>query len=87
MSDLIKKLGEIKVDFPGLNYDFLKADPQALRAILLAVAEEMPQFVEHFWSKVPESRKLTVDIGFEDFSDWLAQELVALAERLKAEER
>ena len=85
MSDLIQQLGQIEiVDY----YIFkLKTKPEALRAILLVLAEAMPKFVEQFWSKVPESRKLTVDIGFEEFSNWLAQELKALAEILEAEER
>ena len=82
MSDLIQQLGQIEiVDY----YIFkLKTKPEALRDILLAVAEEMPQFVEHFWSKVPDSRKLTDDIDFEEFSNWLAQELIALAETLSS---
>ena len=79
---LIQKLGKIKLT--DIRHWSLAGYPQALRAILLVVAEEMPKFVEQFWSKVPESRKLTVDIGFEEFSNWLAQELIALAETLSS---
>ena len=77
--------GQIKLRFP------LRGDPQALRQIILLVAEEMPKFLKGYAeflkhpSKTDEFEridKLSLDMS-KLYNNWLAQELRAEAEKLK----
>jgi len=72
---LVEKLGEIKVN----GYE-LKHSPKAFRAILLAVAGEMPEFVAEFSRKTDKQSYLFNILGYSDF---VIEQLRASAKELE----
>jgi len=81
--NLIEKLGEVKVYALGFKqfYTLLKDDPQALRQILEAVTEEMPELTKRYLDVPHTSLEYARTISFH--SAWLAQELRAYAVKLE----